>query len=85
MLAVPSLLLVLSLAGMPEVQILNCRIVPGWQQQGQLRSYDADNLFEYMDGNAEGYLIYQFVTMKGVSCQCGGDSILIDISEMADP
>jgi hypothetical protein len=70
---------------MPEVQILNCRIVPGWQQQGQLRSYDADNLFEYMDGNAEGYLIYQFVTMKGVSCQCDGDSILIDISEMADP
>ncbi len=63
----------------------DCSLVPGWQQQGPSRSYDADNLFEYMDGNAEGYLVYQFVNMHGVTCQCGDDILLIDVSEMADP
>ena len=37
-----------------------------------------------MDGNAEGYLLYGFVAMHGVTCVRGGDSILIDISELAD-
>lgn len=85
MLAAPFLLVILGLTVQLEAQALDCRAVPGWQQQGPLRSYDAENLFEYMDGNAEGYLVYQFVNMKGVSCQCAGDSLLIDISEMADP
>jgi hypothetical protein len=59
--------------------------VPGWKQQGPARSYVADNLYDYMDGNSEGYLIYGFVGMKGVTCQSGGDTLVIDISEMADP
>ncbi len=81
----PLLSLILGLASLTEAQILDCSVVPGWKQQGPLRTYDAENLFEYMDGNAEGYLVYQFVSMKGVSCQCAGDNILIDISEMVDP
>ena len=47
--------------------------MPGWTQQGAARSYIADNLFEYMDGNAEGYLLYGFQTMHGVTCEQGGD------------
>ena len=31
-----------------------CTLVPGWTPQGDARSYEAENLFEYMDGNAEG-------------------------------
>jgi hypothetical protein len=38
-----------------------------------------------MNGNAEGYLIYRFVRMQGVTCQAGADSIVFDVSEMADP
>ncbi len=64
--------------------IPTCSLVPGWEQQGAARSYEADDLFEYMDGNAEGYLIYGFVRMRGVTCASGGDSILIDVSEMTD-
>ncbi|HUU13791.1 MAG TPA: DUF6599 family protein [Terriglobia bacterium] len=64
--------------------IPNCSLVPGWEQQGAARTYEADDLFEYMDGNAEGYLIYGFVRMRGVTCASGGDSILIDVSEMTD-
>ena len=66
-------------------QTPDCSLVGGWQQQGPLREYGPDNLFDYMDGNAEGYLIYRFVGMKGVTCKSGGDTILIDFHEMADP
>lgn len=63
----------------------DCKLVPGWQQQGETRTYEADNLFEYMDGNAEGYLIYSFVKMKGVTCKAGAATYVFDVSEMADP
>jgi hypothetical protein len=62
----------------------DCKLVPGWQQKGPTRSYVADNLFEYMDGNAEGYLIYGFVKMSGVTCTQGDVELVMDISEMAD-
>ena len=62
----------------------SCDLVPGWTRQGSPRAYDASNLFEYMDGNAEGYLLYGFVAMQGVTCLNHGDSILIDISQFAD-
>jgi hypothetical protein len=72
--------------GLPlAAQAPDCSLVPGWQQQGALRSYTADNLFEYMDGNAEGYLIYRFAKMTGVNCESGGSTIVFDVFEMADP
>ncbi len=71
--------------GTAGAQTPDCSLVPGWQQEGPLRAYGPDNLFDYMDGNAEGYLIYRFVGMKGVTCKKGDDTILIDFHEMADP
>jgi hypothetical protein len=65
-----------ALAQMPP-----CTAVQGWTQQGAARSFDADNLFEYMDGNAEGYILYRFVGMKGITCQSGEATFNIDISE----
>jgi hypothetical protein len=62
----------------------SCGSVPGWNQQGEARTYAADNLFEYMDGNAEGYLIYGFVKMQGVTCEKGGATFVIDLSEFTD-
>jgi hypothetical protein len=68
----------------PAAEVANCHLVAGWEQQGGARRFTADNLFEYMNGNAEGYLLYGFVQMQGVTCQSGGDSVLIDVFEMAD-
>jgi len=68
-----------------QAQAPSCSLVPGWTQQGPARSYTADNLFEYMDGNAEGYIIYRFVKMQGVNCEGGGATLVFDVSEMADP
>jgi len=66
-------------------QLPDCAAVPGWKQDGEQRAYEPDNLFDYMNGNAEGYNLYRFVGMKGITCKCGEDTIVIDISEMADP
>ncbi len=61
---------------------LNCRFAPGWEQSGAMRSYTADNLFEYKDGGAEGYLSFGFARMTGIDCKSGADTLTIDVSEM---
>jgi hypothetical protein len=79
--------LVLSLlvsAGTAAAQAPPCTAVPGWTQQGEARSFDADNLFEYMNGNAEGYLLYHFVRMTGITCASGDTTLIIDVSEFED-
>ena len=64
----------------------DCSALPGWTQQGALRSYDAETLFDYMNGNSEGYFAYGFTLMKGVTCvNAAGDQLVIDVSEMGDP
>ncbi len=62
----------------------NCALVAGWTQSGAARTYTADNLFEYMDGNAEGYVLYNFREMHGVTCKQGGVTFVIDVSDMGD-
>lgn len=64
---------------------LSCALVPGWSQAGAARSYTADNLFEYMDGNSEAYLLYGFENMQGVNCEREGVTLVIDLSDFADP
>ncbi|HUK19376.1 MAG TPA: DUF6599 family protein [Bryobacteraceae bacterium] len=76
--------LLLAAAGLANAAAPSCDLVPVWSQHGATRSYVADNLFEYMDGNAEGYLLYGFVNMQGVSCEKAGITLLIDVSEFAD-
>ncbi len=83
---VKGLLLVLvaaSAASAAEVAA-DCRRVAGWEQDGASRTFQADNLFEYMDGDAEGYLIYDFMRMQNLTCKSGGNTIVVDVSEMAD-
>ena len=83
-----SLILVLAagclLPAAGQAPVAACNLVPGWTQTGPERSYVSDNLFEYMDGNAEGYLIYGFLKMQGVTCLKGGVTFVIDISDFGD-
>lgn len=62
-----------------------CDLLPGWKQAGAARLYTADTLRDYMDGNSEGYLIYGFDQMQGVTCKSADASFVIDISKMKDP
>ncbi len=63
---------------------LNCQFVPGWEQSGATCQYTADNLYDYKDGGAEGYLIFGFVRMTGIGCKSGVNALSIDVSEMGD-
>ena len=63
---------------------LDCRLVPGFQQSGPKRDYTPDNLFDYRDGAAEGYLIFSFARMQGIDCKSGLTIISIDVSDMTD-
>lgn len=65
-------------------EIADCSLVPGWRREGAPRHYTSESLFEYMDGNAESYLLYGFVQMQGVTCKSGENTIAIDVFEMAD-
>ena len=64
----------------------DCGSVPGWTQQGETRRFDPETLFDYMDGNSEGYFSYGFTEMQGVSCvNAAGDQLAIDVSALGDP
>ncbi len=63
----------------------DCRLVSGWKPDAPSRTFLADNLYEYLDGGAEGYLIFGFVRLEHQTCVKGADSLEIDISEMNDP
>ncbi len=63
----------------------SCNLTPGWAQDGKARFYTTDNLYEYMDGNSEGYFSYDFQNMRGVTCKRGETTFVIDISDMASP
>ncbi len=77
-------ILMILTAAVSMAQKPSCSLVPGWPQDGPARTFNAENLFEYMDGNAEGYVVYDFVKMDGVNCKKDGVTLVFDVSEMAD-
>ncbi len=80
------LIVLLGAAASAAAQAPDCSFVPGWKQHGEARHFVPDNLFDYMNGNAEGYLVFHFVELKGVTCRnAGGDSLVVDVYEMESP
>ena len=63
---------------------LDCHFVPGFEQTGPKRQYTPDNLYDYRDGAAEGYLIYSFAQMQCIDCKSGSTILSIDVSDMTD-
>ena len=77
--------LLVALVAPAMAQLPDCAAVEGWSQDGDERTFAPDNLFDYMNGNAEGYLLYRFAQMKGITCASGDTTLNIDISEFEDP
>lgn len=86
MMVLSSLLLTAALAGVADgFPAPDCALVPGWTTKGPTRTFEPDTLFDYMNGNAEGYHAYGFVLMMGVTCvNDAGDQLVIDVSELGD-
>lgn len=78
--------LALFLLGAPSLGALSpdCTAVPGSTLK-ETRVHEPDNLFDYMDGGAEGYITYSFLKLNGVTCVLNGTRFILDISEMATP
>ena len=74
-----------SMAALCAAQTPDCGVVAGWAAEGELRSYDEETLFEYMNGNSESYFNYGFVKMTTVTCRSGETTLVVDVSEMTDP
>ncbi len=80
-----SIVLLATMTVMAADLVPDCSAVGGWSQKGEVRVHVPDNLFDYMDGNAEGYIIYDFKKMTGVTCTSGEKTIHIDYFKMASP
>jgi hypothetical protein len=59
----------------------------GWSLDGEPRFFTADNLWEFINGAAEGYLLYGFeeVITSDFANEDSGQSAVIDIYRMQDP
>jgi len=68
-------------AAMAAAQVPDCAIAPGFKQEGEAREFNTDTLYNYMDGNSEGYFLYDFIRMRGVTCKNGSLSLILDVSE----
>jgi len=62
----------------------NCTAAPGFPQEGPLRTFNVETLFEYMNGNSEGYFLYGFKSMEGITCAKGDLKLIFDTSEFKD-
>lgn len=62
----------------------DCAVAPGFKQDGGVRTFTTETLFEYMDGNSEGYFLYGFKSMKGITCSKGELKLVFDVSEFKD-
>jgi hypothetical protein len=61
--------------------------VPGWAMSEKPRSFNAGNLWEFIDGAADGYLAYGFqeVASADYKMEGTGYEAVVDIYQMKDP
>ena len=59
---------------------------PGWKPAGEARTFMPDNLWEYINGGAEGYLVYNFEAVVTADCETEDGSLqaVLDIYKMAN-
>ena len=62
-------------SGFPEV--------PGWTQAGEVHVYNADNLWEYINGAAVLFVEYGVRTCTTADLSAAGVSVTVDLYEMA--
>jgi hypothetical protein len=64
-------------SGFPEIA--------GWTQAGEVLSYDADNLWEYINGAAELFVSYDVQTCQTTDLTAEGLGVTVDLYDMGTP
>jgi hypothetical protein len=57
----------------------------GWEQSGEIRVFDADNLWEYINGAAELFVAYDVQTCETADLSSGDVVVALDLYEMGTP
>lgn len=60
--------------------------VAGWERSGEVKVYVPDDLFDYMDGQAELYFVYNFEKLAVQEYQRGQEGpIIVEVYQVATP
>ena len=59
--------------------------VEGWTQAGEVLIYDADNLWEYINGAAELFVEFGVQTTRVADLASGGVTVTVDLYDMGAP
>jgi len=59
--------------------------IEGWTQAGEVRVYDADNLWEYINGAAELFVAYDVQTCETADLSSGDVVVTLDLYDMGTP
>lgn len=59
--------------------------VAGWKLSSPINTYDSKSLFDYINGAAELYFVYDFRAVAAAEYQNGETSIIIDVYDMTAP
>jgi hypothetical protein len=57
----------------------------GLALDGPVRFYDSTSLYEYIDGQAEGFIAYRFKALESATYKDGDNSIVVDVYDMERP
>lgn len=61
-------------------------VVPGWSRQGQIDTFDRENLFDLVDGQAESYFAYGFErVVVGRYSGEDGAQVRVELNRLASP
>ena len=70
----------------PEDLLPASGAVAGWERSGEVELYVPDNLFDYMDGQAELFFVYNFERLAVQEYQRGQEGpIIVEVYQVASP
>jgi hypothetical protein len=70
----------------PEDLLPASGAVAGWERSGEMKVYVPDNLFDYMDGQAELFFVYHFERLATQEYQRGDEGpIIVEVYQVANP
>ncbi len=59
--------------------------IPGWEQDGDVKKFDKDNLFNHINGAAEFYFNYNFQELQVVRYSKDDAEIILEVYDHGDP
>lgn len=72
-------------SGAPSATEADFPSVEGWSQVGEVLTYDADNLWEYINGAAELFVEFDVQTCRTTDLSSGEVTVTVDLYDMGAP